>query len=309
MSLTNVQIMDEARRVLQSEIDSLVEVREAIRDNFAEAVRLLSSTNKIIVSGVGKSGIICKKIAATFSSLGLPAYFLHPVDALHGDIGIVEEDDVALLLSKSGSTEEITRLVPYLRSRRAKIIVIVADLNSYLARIADVVLNGWVESEACPLNIAPMASTLVALALGDALAACVIREKNITIEDFSRQHPLGQLGRNILLTVGDVMHKDAQLPVVLIDSTFKEAVIKISEKRLGCACVVDNKMQLMGMITDGDVRRTLQKHDDLSGLIVSSGMSVHPITITPDVTLGEALSLMSNRDSQISVLAVVDFSW
>ncbi len=305
MKFSEQEIIREGLRTLEIERNELQSVIERIGPNFAQAVELLLEARKIVVSGVGKSGIIAQKIAATISSTGFPALFMHPVDALHGDIGIVERGDCAVLLSKSGSTEEITRLAPFLRSRGAKIIVIVGNPDSYLANMADVMLDVYVESEGCPLNIAPMASALVSLAIGDALAACLMKARNITVEDFSRQHPLGQIGRNITLTVADVMHKNDSLPLIPTGSSFKEAVIEITNKRLGCVCVVDSDGKLLGIITDGDVRRTLQKFEDFRGLNVDDVMTKNPIKIQPNLFLGEALSLMTNRESQIGVLPVV----
>jgi len=303
--IDNNILVEEARRVVEEEIDALNRYKPSINDSYAEAVNLIISAKKLIVSGIGKSGIIGEKIAATFSSLGKPSFFLHPVESLHGDIGIVEKNDVIILLSKSGSTEEVVRLVPYLKSRSSKIIALVGNLNSYLARNADVIIDCSVDKEACPLEIAPTSSTIVAMAAGDALAGAYIIATNLSREDFSKQHPLGQIGRNITLTVRDVMHKNHHLPKIEVSATFKEAIIEISAKGLGCVCIVDEDNRLMGILTDGDVRRTLQKHDNIGKLLVTEVMKVRPVSINEISFLGDALSLMEQRESQISVLPVV----
>ncbi|MGC8748420.1 MAG: KpsF/GutQ family sugar-phosphate isomerase [Candidatus Kapaibacteriota bacterium] len=304
--MDKAQILGIARETLQKEIDSLQQLKESLDESFVQAVELILSARKIIVSGIGKSGIIGRKIAGTFLSIGLPCVFMHSVDALHGDIGIVSSGDLAILLSKSGSTEEIVQLVPFLKNRGAKIISIVGNEQSYLAKESDVTILARVEREACPLNIVPTSSAMVSLALGDALAACIIKIKNLTIEDFARQHPLGQLGRNLILRVEDVMHKGENLPIVKPEDSFREAVIEITNKKLGCVCVVENGNKLVGIITDGDVRRTLQKFDDIDRLKVEDVMTKNPVKVHYTSLLGEALALMEQRESQINVLPVVD---
>ncbi|MGB9852441.1 MAG: KpsF/GutQ family sugar-phosphate isomerase [Candidatus Kapaibacteriota bacterium] len=304
--MDKAQILGIAKETLQKEIDSLQQLKESLDESFVQAVELILSARKIIVSGIGKSGIIGRKIAGTFLSIGLPCVFMHSVDALHGDIGIVSSGDLAILLSKSGSTEEIVQLVPFLKNRGAKIISIVGNEQSYLAKESDVTILARVEREACPLNIVPTSSAMVSLALGDALAACIIKIKNLTIEDFARQHPLGQLGRNLILRVEDVMHKGENLPIVKPEDSFREAVIEITNKKLGCVCVVENGNKLVGIITDGDVRRTLQKFDDIDRLKVEDVMTKNPVKVHYTSLLGEALALMEQRESQINVLPVVD---
>ena len=268
---------------------------------------MLDNANKIIVSGVGKSGIIAQKIAATLSSIGISAVFLHPVEALHGDIGMVQKGDVALLLSKSGNTEELIRTIPYLKMRSANIISIVGNINSHLASSSDIVLDGSVKKEACPFNLAPTSSTTVALTLGDALAVCLMYKKNVTLEDFSRLHPLGQIGRSVRLTVKDVMHKVQDIAIVSKDTLVKDILIEMTTKPLGCCCCIDENKKLLGILTDGDVRRVLQKYDDIRVLKMSDIMTIEPIKIKEEAYLVEAIALMENRyKKQISVLPVVD---
>lgn len=300
------EILEIARSTLQIEIDSLLRLQNSLDDRFVRALELILEARKIIVSGIGKSGIIGRKIAGTLLSIGFPCVFMHSVDALHGDIGIVSKDDLVILLSKSGSTEEIVQLVPYLKNRGAKIISIVGNANSYLARESDVSIIASVEREADPLNIVPTSSAMVALAVGDALASCLMKLKNFTPEDFARQHPLGQLGRNLILRVADVMHKNSNLPLIMPENSFREAVIEITNKKLGCICVVDDNQKLKGIITDGDVRRTLQKYENINNLKVSDVMTPNPVKVHFSALLGEALSLMEQRESQINVLPVVD---
>ena len=304
--MSEKEILEAAKYVLEVERKSLEHVSNVLTNDFPEIVHLIAGTKKLIVTGVGKSGIIARKIAATFASIGIPSYFMHPGDAMHGDLGMVESGDVCLLLSKSGSTKEIVEIFPYLKSRGATIISITGNSKSFLSDNSDFWINSYVEEEGCPLNTAPMASALAMLALGDALAASVMTLKNVTPRDFSRQHPMGQIGRNLILTVGDVMHSGNKLPVVSSSASFKDAVIEITDKTLGCVCIVDDNNALQGIITDGDVRRVLQKFDEIKNLKAVDLMTKNPVSVSPGKLLGEALSLMENRKTQINVLPVVN---
>lgn len=302
----NRSFIEEAKEVFEHSIEALKLTETKLDKNFTQAVYHIAEAHKVIVSGVGKSGIIGRKIAATLSSIGIPSLFVHPVDALHGDIGVVSSGDVVIMLSKSGSTEELCRLLPYLKSRKVHTISIVGNLESELAKESDIVINAFVTREACPLNIVPTTSTLVALTIGDALAVCVMKLKNISIEDFSKQHPLGQIGRNITLRVNDVFHHGDAFPFINEGVSFKEAIIEIGKKGLGCVCIIDSDMNLKGIITDGDVRRALHDHNDLSELDISHIMTKEPITVTENALLREALDIMEKRSSQISVLPVLN---
>ena len=306
MNINESQIIQQAREIFELDSISIVETRNNINSDFAKAVELISEAKRVFVSGIGKSGIIARKISATFASIGIPSYFLHPVEALHGDIGMIEMNDVLILLSKSGGTEEIVCLIPYLKSRNAKIIAIVGNMDSFLSRNSDIVLNGSVAKEACPFNLAPTTSTLVALAIGDALAVCAMKYKDVNLNDFSRNHPLGQIGRNITLQVKDVMHKGNTLPTVNSKATFRDSIIEITDKGLGCVCIMDEEHKLIGVITDGDVRRTLQTHDDIRQLKAVDVMTKTPVTVIEDIYLGDALAVMVTRESQINILPVVD---
>ncbi len=300
------KLLTEGRRVVLEEMAALQRTAERIDGQFAAAVEMMASANKVVVSGIGKSGLIGRKIAATLVSTGTSAVFLHPVEALHGDIGIIESGDCALFLSKSGNTAELLKLIPPVRTRGIRVISVLGAVDSPLAALSDIVLDASIEREACPLNAAPMSSTTVALVLGDALAAALIRMKNFTIGQFAARHPLGQLGRNISLCVRETMHGGEYLPVVAPDASFREALIESTRKGLGCVCVVDNWGELQGIITDGDVRRALQQHEEITSLKAADVCTLRPVTVAPEALLGEALSLMENREKQISVLPVVD---
>lgn len=299
-------ILEKALETFDIEIKALERTSKLLlNNNFIAAVELLTSSHKIIVSGVGKSGIIGQKIAATLSSTGSSAVFLHPVEALHGDIGMVQKGDVVLLLSKSGNTEELIKTIPYLKMRSANIISIVGNISSHLARNSDVVLDASVIKEACPFNLAPTASTTVALAIGDALAVALMYKKNITLEDFSRLHPLGQIGRIVTLNVQDVMKNFSEIATVNSRATFKETLVAMSKKPNGCCCCIDENFNLLGILTDGDVRRVLERYDDIRELFITDVMTKKPVTISPTSPLVEALALMENRENQISILPVV----
>lgn len=306
MDKVTFSIIEEIHNVLDIEINSLVRIRSGISLDYVNAVKMIIKANKLIVTGIGKSGLIARKIAATFSSTGIPALFMHPVEALHGDLGIIQKNDVVILLSKSGSTSDIISLLPYLKKHQTKIIAIVGNPNSILARSADVAIEASVEQEACPFNLAPTSSTTVALAIGDALAMACMRVNKINIETFSKLHPLGQIGRNISIQVKDIMHGNSSLPYIGINASFRDAIIEISNKKLGCVLILDKNSHLKGIITDGDVRRTLQKYDEISSLKASDLMTPNPVKINQNEYLTEALSLMEQRDSQINVLPVVD---
>lgn len=299
-------LLEEGRRVVQEEIDALRHTLSLLDNNFADAAELLAQSQKVIVCGIGKSGIIGQKIVATFVSTGTRAVLLHPVEALHGDIGIVEEGDSALFLSKSGNTAELLKLVPFFKNRGVPIVALLGAVTSPLANLADVVIDASVQREACPLGAAPMSSTTVALALGDALASALMKRNHFTIGQFAASHPLGQLGRNITLRIAELMHKGQTMPVVAPCASFREALIEMSAKNLGCVCVLDSEQQLVGIITDGDVRRILQQHEEITSLVVDDVCTRSPITVSPHTLAGEALSLMENREQQISVLPVVD---
>jgi arabinose-5-phosphate isomerase len=273
------------------------------------AIGLLhQAVGKVIITGVGKSGLIGRKIAATLTSTGTTAIYLHPADALHGDLGIVTEDDIVVMLSNSGETDELVAMLPHLKQRRVSIIAIIGRSKSTLARKADVVLNAAVDKEACPFNLAPTTSTTVALSIGDALAITLMQAKGLTPEDFAINHPAGSLGKRLTLKVQDLMHGGEDNPLISLDAPWLDVVTGITRGGLGAVNVVDQEGQLMGIITDGDLRRTLEKINpaDLKELRSHSIMSSQPMTVAPSELAYTALQLMENRPSQISVLPVVD---
>lgn len=273
------------------------------------AVGLLAACRgKVVVVGVGKSGNVAQKIAATLTSTGTPAVFLHPSDAAHGQLGIVSGDDVVVVLSNGGESAEVVELLPHLQHRRAPVVAIVGRLDSTLARRADVALDASVEQEACPLNLAPTTSTTVALAIGDALAMTLMSVKGCTPEDFAMNHPGGRLGKRLTLRVCDLMREGAENPTVRADETLLDAVREIGRGGLGAVCVVDAEGRLVGIITDGDVRRALQRGRlaDLDALTCEDVMTREPVVVAPDTLAYAALQLMEDRPSQISVLPVVE---
>ncbi|MBV9210333.1 MAG: KpsF/GutQ family sugar-phosphate isomerase [Acidobacteria bacterium] len=274
-----------------------------------QAIELLLNCNgKVLLVGVGKSGVIAQKIAATLTSTGTAALYLHPSDALHGGLGIVTSNDIVIALSNSGETDEVVAMLPFLKQRAAKIIALVGNLNSTLAERADVVLDASVDQEACPLNLAPTTSTTVALALGDALAMTLMQAKNWTLEDFAQNHPAGRIGKRLTLRVADLMHGGDRNPTITEAATWLEIITAISRGGLGAVNVVDSAGRLTGIITDGDVRRVLEKIKgaDLESLVCASMMTRNPVVAAPELLAYDALRLMEDRPRQISVLPVVD---
>ncbi|MBC7796431.1 MAG: KpsF/GutQ family sugar-phosphate isomerase [Pyrinomonadaceae bacterium] len=266
---------------------------------------LLESKGKIVVLGIGKSGVIGQKIAATMTSTGTVAVFVHPSDALHGGLGIITNGDVVIALSNSGETDEILTMLPVIKSRKVPIIAIVGDVNSTLARNAEIVLDASVDKEICPLNLAPTTSTTVALAIGDALAMTLMEIKGLTAEDFASNHPAGKLGKRLTLRVADLMHDS---PNIEKTATWLEVVKMISKFSLGAVNVVDANRHLIGIVTDGDLRRAIEKTlpEELSQLTANEMMTSNPIHVAPETLAYDALQTMENRASQISVLPVVN---
>lgn len=279
------------------------------RSQVKRAIELLHDCRgKVVMVGVGKSGNIAEKIAATLTSTGTAAVYLHPSDALHGGLGILTGDDVVVALSNSGETDEIITMLPYLKHRQVPIIAIVGNLRSTLARTSEVVLDASVDQEACPLNLAPTTSTTVALSIGDALAMTLMQAKGLTMDDFALNHPAGQLGKRLTLKVADLMHSGAENPTIEMNAAWLEVIAAISRGGLGAVNVLDAEGHLAGIITDGDLRRALQKIQvsELEHLQSGSIMTRNPIVATPEMLAYDALRLMEDRPSQISVLPVVD---
>lgn len=296
-----------ARTIFEQEAETILSASKRLNNDFSRAVELiLAHQGKVIVSGVGKSGHVARKIAATLCSTGTPAVYIHPSEGAHGDLGIYQAGDPTVLLSKSGTSEELLRLVPVLKEFNSPIIAIIGNMESPLAKYADVVLDTSVYREADPNNLAPTSSTTLAMVMGDALALTLMQAKQFTSDDFHRYHPAGQLGRNLRLTVQDIMHRGNNVAWIYADASIKQVVIEMTQKPLGAACVIDDEHKLIGLITDGDLRRALLRHDDINLLLASDIMTVEPTTVSPNTKLKEALELMEHRTSQISVLPVID---
>jgi arabinose-5-phosphate isomerase len=304
--VTTDGILDTARTTLLIEAEAIHSAAGRLNEGFTKAVEfILSSEGKVVVTGMGKSGHVGQKIAATLCSTGTPAVFLHAAEATHGDLGIYAPGDPTILISKSGATRELVHLVPILRQFRTPMIGILGNLDSPLASSVDVVLDGRVEREADPLNLAPTSSSSVALAIGDALASALMYARRFSDEDFARYHPSGQLGRSLNLLVADVMHAASGVALVSPADKLRDIVVAMNRYPLGAACVVDQSRSLLGIITDGDLRRALQAHEDIRFLTAAEIMTAHPISISSTLTLKEAAQVMEDRPSQISVLPVI----
>lgn len=296
-------VLAEARRVLRVEARALEGLAERVGDEFVAAVEaILGSTGRVVVSGVGKSGIIGRKIAATLTSTGTPATFLHPVEALHGDLGIVSPGDVALLLSKSGESQELHGLLEYFGRIGVAVVAITGRPDSTLARHATIVLDGGVDEEACPHDLAPTSSTTAALALGDALAVTLLRRRGFGREDFARLHPGGALGKRLLMRVRDAM-LSADLPTLGPDATMRECVVLLAEKR-GTVAVVDDGGVLLGVVTSGDLTRLMEREDDVFAVPVARVMTRSPRAIGPDELAATAVGTMERHG--IMALPVLD---
>jgi arabinose-5-phosphate isomerase len=294
-----------ARRVLAVEADAVRALIERLDQHFVAALELIATRNgRVIVSGIGKSGHIARKIASTMASTGTSAYFVHPAEASHGDLGMIEAGDVFVAISYSGSSEELLSIVPLVKRRGAKLIAMTGNAQSALAREADVHLDARVAQEACPLNLAPTASTTAALALGDALAVALLERRGFSADDFARSHPKGRLPRQALVHVADVMRKGADVPAVPLGAAALEAVAEISRGGLGMTAVIDGERRVQGIFTDGDLRRVLEKGTDLAGARVDEVMSRKPRTLRPEALAVEAVQLMEAH--KISQLLVVD---
>jgi arabinose-5-phosphate isomerase len=292
-----------ARKVLQTEAAAILALVDRLDDRFERAVRLLlDCRGRVIVTGMGKSGIICRKIAATLSSTGTPAFFLHPAEAIHGDLGVLQSDDVIVALSYSGETEELLRLLATIKRLGAKLIAITGNCRSTLAQAADVAIDCRVSEEACPMNLVPTASTTAALALGDAMAMTVLVAKGFRQEDFANLHPGGKIGKR-LMRAGQLMHQGDEAPIVRTDSSMSDVIYEMSRKGLGMTCVIDAADALVGIITDGDIRRHMTDRsifDRTAGEV----MTRNPITIGAGTFAVEALHVLEQR--KITSVVVVD---
>lgn len=293
-----------AQDVLLNESRAIEKITAFIDDSFENCVReIYSAKGRLVITGIGKSAIIANKIVATLNSTGTPSLFMHAADAIHGDLGMIQREDIVMCISKSGNTPEIKVLIPLLKRRGSKLVALVSNTNSYLAQQADFVLNATIAEEACPHNLAPTTSTTVHLALGDALAVCLLELRNFSTQDFAEYHPGGSLGKQLYLKVSDI-YLQHQLPAVSADTPLKDVIIEISGKRLGCTSVLDENNSLLGIITDGDLRRMLQKNASLEQIKARDIMSINPKTIEKDEFAVKALHMM--QEANITQLVVME---
>ena len=300
----NNSILNTAKETILLESDAIANLANLIDDNFAKAIIfILASKGRVIVTGIGKSANIANKIVATLNSTGTPAIFMHAADAIHGDLGNVQKDDVVICISKSGNTPEIKVLVPLIKNYGNKIIAITGNIDSFLGKNADFPLNTFVEKEACPNNLAPTTSTTAQLVMGDAIAVCLLKLTNFSSKDFAKYHPGGALGKQLYLRVSDLI-KNNQVPQVLEKDSIAKVIVEISEKRLGVTAVLDAKNAIVGIITDGDIRRMLSKSTKIDSLIAKDIMGKKPKTIHHDAMAVEALERLENNS--ITQILVTD---
>ncbi|MFC2187975.1 SIS domain-containing protein [Fulvivirgaceae bacterium LMO-SS25] len=289
-------IIETAKSVLQNEAEAINEASLRINGSMVSIVEeILASSGRVVITGIGKSAIIAQKIVATLNSTGTPSLFMHAADAIHGDLGMIQEKDIVICISKSGNTPEIKVLVPLLKQRGAKLIALVSNIDSYLAKQADFIMDATIKEEACPNNLAPTTSTTLHLALGDALAVCLLESRGFTSEDFAKYHPGGALGKQLYMRVNDIYQKD-QLPIVKENDSIREVIIEISTKRLGATAVLGEKGTLTGIITDGDLRRMLQKHLSIENLIAKDIMTENPQSIDEEEYAVRALNRMKEKN-------------
>ena len=296
-------ILNSARKTFQSESLSVLKLADYIDENFIETVQLLLKLKgRLVVTGIGKSALIAQKIVATMNSTGTPSLFLHASEAIHGDLGMIQKEDIVICISKSGNSPEIKVLVPLLKSFGNKLIAITGNMTSFLAKSSDFVLNTTIEAESCPNNLAPTNSTTAQLVMGDALAVCLIELRGFTAEDFAKYHPGGALGKKLLLKVKDMLENSLK-PTVAPSDSIKKVIFEISEKRLGVTAVIEKNI-LIGIITDGDIRRMLNDRDTIAGVVAKDIMTKNPKTISSDSMVIDAFHIMENYS--ITQLVVVD---
>ncbi|WP_206513858.1 KpsF/GutQ family sugar-phosphate isomerase [Pseudoflavitalea rhizosphaerae] len=295
-AVSSIDIKSVALKTIQQEADAINALKPMIDDQFEKAVQAIQHTKgRLVISGIGKSAIIAQKIVATLNSTGTPAIFLHAADAIHGDLGMVQQQDVVMVISKSGESPEIKVLIPLIRNFGNTIIGMVGNMHSFLAKNSSIVLNTTVSQEACPNNLAPTSSTTAQLVMGDAMAVVLMELKGFGSDDFARFHPGGTLGKKLYLRVAD-LYTQNEKPEVLANATLKQVIVEISRKRLGVTAVTNDQQQLLGIITDGDLRRMLEKSVSLDNVTASEIMTVHPKTIAPDALAIEALDLLRQYD-------------
>lgn len=305
--INTVNVIRELRSVMDMEAAALKRVRDSINGSYARAVQMiLHCRGKVIVTGIGKSGLIGQKIAATLTATGTPAISMHPAEGIHGDLGIVRHEDVILAIGKSGESDELTAILPSIKRIGAKVIALTTAPRSTLARAADLVLLTPIETEACPLNLSPTCSTTAALAVGDALAISLMKLRGFNKEDFALLHPGGSLGKRLTLTVANIMRHGSENPVIRADKTTSQMLVEMTKKRAGAVSVVDRAGRLVGLVTDYDVRRHLEQGEPVLSKGISELMNPHPISIRSGRLAVEAVSIMTERKNPLLVLPVVD---
>jgi arabinose-5-phosphate isomerase len=296
--------VDIGKEVLRKEADAILSIMTCLNEDFENAVNTIAQCKgRVVMTGIGKSGLICKKIASTLSSVGVSAIFLHPADSIHGDLGILQNGDVVIVVSNSGETEELIKMLPWIRRMDVTMVVITGVLESTIAKYGDIVLGVKVD-EACPHNVVPTSSTTATLALGDALAIALMDKRNFSVEDFASLHPGGTLGRKLLLTVEELMHTGEQLPRVFQDMSTKDVIFEITTKRLGVTAVLNRDSELVGVVTDGDLRRAIERYDNVLSRSASDVMTKNPKVIKKDALATYALKKM--EEFSITSLFVVE---
>ena len=297
--------IQKAKEVIRVEADAVAALSSRIDGTFVDAVELVfECKGRVIVTGVGKSGLVARKIAATLASTGTSAFFIHAAEGLHGDLGVVREEDVILIITKSGETSEISALIPQLRNIGVKLITITGTLDTSLTRVSDIVLDASVKEEACPHDLAPTASSTAALVMGDALAVALLERRGFTMEDFASIHPGGNLGKKLLTRIEDLMFTGDHLPIMKEDSLFKDVILEMNRKRFGAVCIVDDKVKLKGIITEGDLRREIEKGEAILQSKASESMSTKPKVVSAQTLAVEALALL--EEYNILQLITVD---
>lgn len=303
--MSSEEIIINGKEVIRIEAEAISNLSASINDQFVKAINVISeSKGRVVLTGMGKSGLIARKIVATLNSTGTAAIYLHPTDALHGDLGMVRKEDVAVLISKSGNTEEVANLLPMLKRIGVKMIAMCGNENSRLAQECDIFLNISVKEEACPHDLAPTASTTATLAMGDALSVALLQKRNFTVEDFAFLHPGGSLGKRLSLQISEIMIKGDRIPVVKENTSLKDVIIEITSKRLGTTCVVNESGVLTGIVTDGDLRRLLEKTLDIKDLHATDVMTKKPKVLKENYLASFALQQMENY--KITSLIITD---
>jgi arabinose-5-phosphate isomerase len=303
--VTDNQIISIGKKVIRIEAEAVSNLENSIDENFIKAVETIyNCKGRVVLTGVGKSGLVARKIVATLNSTGTAAIYLHPTDALHGDLGMVRKNDVVIIISKSGATEELAKLIPMLKRMEIKLIAMSGTKTSSLNRDCDIVLDVSVKEEACPLDLAPTSSTTATIAMGDALSVALLEKRDFSVENFALLHPGGSLGKRLSLKIDEIMIKNEQVPVVTEDAPMKDIIIEMTGKRLGMTCVVDTKGVLLGIVTDGDLRRLLEKTMEIKELIAKDIMTADPKVTSKDYLASFALQTMETY--KITSLVVVD---